>query len=259
MPDPILRGENKMRTDLADVDDGPVDGSEMVVKWQIRRNIVISLEVDTEALQVELPPEFTPTEVRPGIGLMFVGALEYWPGIFGQGSPGFNELFCAICVHPDLSMKMPAPRFCFYATTVYSGSADFCRVEAEHIHTPTHLVPSFDVRWAEDGTSAVASDEHGPIITMQDPQPAGTYKRHYNKTYGGAIQNGRWTGGALMKGPWEWDGWFYEHQKNGDWGSVHQHKFFGGIDVSRVRGMYRLFIAQPERIHIERFYAMRPM
>ena len=195
-----------MQTEVLDVDDRPIDGSEMVVKWRIKRNIVASLEVDTEALQAELPPQFTVTEVRPGIGLLFVGALQYWPGNFGPSSPGFNELFCAICVHPDLSMQMPAPRFCFYATTVYSASADFCRVEAEHVNTPTHLVPSFHVEWSEDGSSAVASDEHGPIITIRDTQLSRNYKRqvvwgqHYNKTKGGSIENGRWTGGALMKG-----------------------------------------------------------
>lgn len=253
-----------MITNKTPVDDSPVGGAAMTVKWPLTRHLMLMLEADTDALQPEVPDEFTILEVRPGIGLLTLSILQYATDIFRPGSPSFHELVGVVSVLPDLSIDMPPPSFSFYPISVYSDSVDFCQTEYDRIHTPTYHVPSLDVQWSEDGASASASDERGHILTIKRLGEIGTFRsdviwgQHFNKTKGGAVVNGRWTGGVLLKGPWEWNGTLFEHQRDGDWGSVSPHHFYGNVDLSRVRGVYRSFVAEPLAPHVERFYEMKP-
>jgi len=254
-----------MAAEQLDVDDGPVGDAAMTIKWRLLNHLMVFLEIDTGAVEAEIPPNFTIVEPRPGIALLCIGVLQYRPGNFGPRSPIFHEVFSVVSVYPDLSIPMPTPRFSFYPISVYSDSPDFCRTEAEVLHTPTYLVPSLDVQWSDDRSSVSVRDKRGPIIEVRNTHRAPTFKRqviwgqHFNQTKGGCIVNERWTGGILLKGPWEWDGWVWEHQRDDEWGSVHPHHFFGNADVSCVRGLYRMLLAQPGAEHIERFYVMSPM
>jgi hypothetical protein len=247
------------------VTDEPVGGKAMTIKWRLSHNFLVFLEIDTEAVEPFLPRCLTPVEVRPGISLLCLGCLDYWPGHFRPDSPRFSESFCVVSVQPDLSIPMPNPRFSFYALSVYSDSPDFCRIENEHIYTPNYLVESFRIEWSPDGRSVAARDDQGPIMTLRNTnprvkfRPQVLYGQHFNDASGGAIVDGRWNKGSLHKGPWEWDGPVFEHQTQGDWGRVYPHHFFGGVDLSRIRGCYRQMIAEPGAISFERFYQMEPM
>jgi hypothetical protein len=130
-------------TERPRVTDEPVGGRAMTIKWRLSHNFLAFLEIDTEAVEPLLPRCLTLVEVRPGISLLSLGCLYYRPGIFRPDSPSFSEAFCVVSVQPDLSFRMPNPRFSFYALSVYSDSPDFCRIENEHIHTPNYLVESF--------------------------------------------------------------------------------------------------------------------
>src|SRR5579884_1894544 len=90
-------------------------GAPLVIHWRLTRHLFFTWEIDAEALDPVVPARLSLVEVRPGVALLSTGLLTYAAGHFGPGSPPFTELVTAAHVQPDLSLKMPVPRFCFCA------------------------------------------------------------------------------------------------------------------------------------------------
>lgn len=228
-------------------------GDPLVIEWHIEKHIMFSWEIDVEALDPFVPKELTPVEIRPGIGLFSVAALLYLPGQFYEKSPPFLELVSVAHVQPDLSVKMPMSRFAMHAISVYSDSPDFIKQEGEKLFTPTKLDPSLRASFSLACDGVDVSDEDGPIVSLRSTHPSPVYApdefwgQHYNDTHG------------LHFGIWEWDGWKFEHQAKGDAGKLHDHPFFKGMDLKRIRGCYRQMIPKPGEKAVERFYRVRKL
>ncbi|MFT3699915.1 MAG: hypothetical protein QM831_42620 [Kofleriaceae bacterium] len=234
---------------FASVGDDP-----LVIEWHVQRHIMFTFEIDMAAIEKMVPPELEAIEVRPGIGLYSVATLLYQPNQFYANSPPFLELVSVIHVQSDLSVKMPLSRFAMHAISVYSDSPDFIKQEAEKLFTPTTLDPSLEFTWTENWDGVTARDKDGPIITMQNTHPNPEYKpdelwgQHYNDTHG------------LHFGVWEWDGVKCEHmQRGGNAATFHEHPFYKGMDISRIRGTYRQMIPKPGSTATERFYRTRQL
>jgi hypothetical protein len=230
-------------------------GARRVVHWHIRRHLFFTWEVDFDALERLVPKSLEVIELRPGIGLMSTGVVEYEPGHFGPSSPVFYEVVSVIHVQPDLSFKMPVPRFAFYAMMVYSESPDFVELEARVVRTPTTLVSSLKVQFTEDGQGADAWDNNGPILSFRNTGPKDDFT--HAEFYGQHLTD---RSGAFEMGSWEWDGLRIEHMKpGGAENKIHQHPHFKGLDASRVRGTYRQMIGQPQGDLNERFFDPLPL
>lgn len=225
----------------------------MVVRWEITHHMMMVFEIDTDAVEEVLPEELDPVEVVPGISLLNVATLNYAPGNFGSGSAPFSEIVAVIATHPDLTLRMPVPRFTFYDLSIFSDSIDFVEGERRTISTPTELSPGLQVEFRHDGLEAKVSDASGPICLFRNssPEPP-TYRptyiwgQHYNDTRG-----------FLVVGPWQWEGEMWEHQKQGTWGELYPHPFFKGLDISAVRRCYMQLFARPNALAIERFYEIK--
>jgi|GEM_PF-2290034 len=229
------------------------DGRELLLEWRIHSHIFTSFEIDYDAVTPLVPDALEVVELRPGVAVFSVGVLSYESDHFYEGSPEFDELVSAVHVAPDLSVKMPMPTMSFFATQVYCNSPDFVEQEGRTIFTPSEHVPSLKVAYSDQGWSADVSDGEGSIFSVKNVHPDPVFKdtemwgQHFTNTKG------------LQQGIWEWDGRKFEHMKRNDDWTLHQHRAFGGVDVSAVKGLYRQMILEPSTRCMERFYGMRKL
>ncbi|MEO6419485.1 MAG: hypothetical protein ABIP39_08775 [Polyangiaceae bacterium] len=226
-------------------------GSPLVIHWKLTKHLFFTWEVDSDALQSVIHESVDLVEVRPGIALLSTGVLQYEAGQFSPSSPPFIELVTVAHVQPDLSVKMPVPRFTFQSISVYSDSPEFVEQEGRLLFTPTELVPSLTAVYADDGLGVDVSDARGPILTLRNTQPEVSFSATEFHGQHFTVKDG------LQIGIWQWDGVRFEHMKRGDAGKLHPHPHFKSIDLKRVRSCYRQMMGKPAVACNERFYAMK--
>jgi hypothetical protein len=223
-------------------------GAPLTLHWRVRKQLLYLWEIDVEALTPAVPAFLDLLEVRPGRGLLAVEVLHYHTDHFRPGYREFLEIVLTAAVQPDLSVKMPVPRFCMHAISVYSDSPEFVQQEAELLFTPTELVPGLRFAFSDDGCGADIYDAEAPILSMKnthaapDFAPKVLFGQYYTNTRG------------LELGLWRWEGEMFEHMKSGDSGKLYPHAFWKGIDIRRVRGCYRQMIARPGSTSSVRFF-----
>ncbi len=216
--------------------------------WRVRKQLMYLYEIDADALIPHVPPSLELVEARPGVGLVAVELLHYHTDHFRPGYPEFYEMVVTAAVQPDLSLKMPMPRFCMHAISVISDSQEFVDGEGDLIKTPTVLVPKLRMEFTPDGASADVFDGDRPIITCRNTAGVAPYApkelwgQYYTNTAG------------LQHGAWHWQGEMFEHQKRGDFGTFHPHAMWNGLDITRIRGCYRQMMAKPDLTTNVRFY-----
>jgi hypothetical protein len=228
------------------------DGRPLLVTWHIDRHLFYTFEIDTEEAERIVPPQLQVVELRPGIALMSVGVLRYIAGHFYENSPAFNELVGAIHVSPDLGTDMPVPNMTFNSFSVLSDSPDFVAQEGHTLYTPTrHVQLRFEFTADELGVNA--SDEGGAILSMPSahPEPRWVHKemwgQHFTNTRG------------LQHCIWQWDGRLFEHQRRLPGWKLFPHPFWAGLNVQRVRALYRTMVLEPATVCHERFFSMKPL
>ena len=227
---------------------------EPVVEWNITHHVMLALEIATAEAEALLPDSVTPVEVRPGVALMHLAALRFAPDNVGPGSAPFGEVAMMVLVEPNLNLQMPNPRLAMHVLRVRSESEGFVNHrERKTLFTPTQLQSDLVVAFAEDGMSVALSDGHGPIAEMKNShpnprlRPREMWGQHFNHTQG-----------IVYGGPWHWEGMLFEHQRRKDWGQLHPHPLFEGINTDRVRACYRGFFASAGHPIRERFYPVSP-
>ena len=225
----------------------------LTLLWRVKKQVMYLYEIDADAVASLVPPRLDLVEVRPGIALLAIEALHYHTDHFRPGYPEFLEAVLTCAVQPDLSRKMPVPRFCMHAISVISESPEFCEQEGRLLFTPTELVPGLRMTFSEDGASCDMFDGDQPIAHCRNTSRAVRYQR--KTLYGQYYTN---TNG-LQHGLWRWDGEVHEHQTAGDFGKLSPHPFFKGIDLSRIRGCYRQMMAKPDLQTDVRFYHVGPI
>ena len=94
-------------------------------EWAFDYDIFFFIEVPTASIKHKLPRLIKPVEPRPGISLIGFGLHRFIPGNLDGKLPALAEVNCSIVVQPNLSLKMPIPRFSFYVLYVASSNADF--------------------------------------------------------------------------------------------------------------------------------------
>jgi hypothetical protein len=229
------------------------DGRPQILDWRINRQLFYSFEIDTEAVEGALPAMLSPVELRPGVSVMSVGVLRFEPGHFGPRSPQFHEVYVAIHVPPDLSVKMPLPVMNLFATSVFTDSPEFVAQEDHTVYAPARYVPSMEVIFSVDGLAVHVSDERGPMLSLVNTHPGPVFRRaelwgqHYTNTRG------------LHNGVWEWEGSRFDQMRPARSWRLYRHALFEGIDVGCVRRCYRQMLLEPGAIAHERFFAMRAL
>lgn len=213
------------------------------IRWHFDFQMSFLFEIDVAAIDRRLPSGCYPLEVRPGVGLMLIGAQRAPAGNLGQ-LPPFMELDWTIAVQPDLSRDMPTPRFAFAQGAMVSECADF----AEHAFQVDKLIsahlPSLRGTFDDEAMSVAFVDDSGPILSMSSTHTMAPV--FHERTYWGQ-QTTRLADGTWSQA-WSWTGAVFEHQQG--YGrrvaEVHQHPIFDGIDVRGIgERCYMQMIARP--------------
>ncbi len=230
------------------------DKGEKLVEWRINHHLFITFEADTPALEHLIPEQLEIIEVRPNVSLLSIGLLQFEAGLFGPDSPQFNEIAAMVQVAPDLSARMPTmPRMSFFDFSVYSNSREFVELDQQVIYAPVYHIPSLKVEFTPDSFGATVRDDHGPILSFRNSHPDPEFSHGEFWGYHFTNMNG------LQKGISDRRGSRCEHMKPAKDFTLHDHPFFQGLDVNKVRRCYRQMMLEPGTICRERFYAMQRM
>jgi len=213
------------------------------VLWHFDFQLTFLFEIDVAAIEKKLPRGSYPLEVRPGVGLLLVGAQRAPAGNLGD-MPAFQEVDWTIAVQPDLSRDMPTPRFAFAQGFLASANPQF----AHHAHRVdkmiTDHVPSLRGSFHEESLSVDFADERGPIMAMRSTHrmpPVFTPRTFWGQQTT-TLDDGTWSQA------WSWSGLVFEHQQGyGQQAAVfHQHPMFDGIDVSGIGDQcYMQIVSKP--------------
>jgi hypothetical protein len=224
-----------------------------ILDWRVLDQRFFSFEVALGAITSLVPDLLELVELRPGVGLVSVGWLRFAAGQFGPDSPEFDEVFCAIHVHPDLSVRMPAPRTAFLVHRMCSNSEDLIRVDQELIAAPATWDPSLRVTVADGGAHVHGCSDAGPIFDFRVTavgafEPASFWGQHFTARDVAAP-------GGLRCGAWQWQGVRADQMEPRNASRLHPHPLFGALDVRAASRPYRQMTKGPG-VAAERFFPM---
>lgn len=218
-----------------------------VLDWMVSDQRFFSFEIDLDAVERHVPDRLTAVELRPNIGLVSLGWLQFSAGNFGPGSEPFDEVFFGIHVHPDLSFAMPQPpKVAVLVHHMWTTSPQLVRADDEHIHAPCAHEPTLAARVVDGNVELVARDK--PIARLATRQ-SHTFDESMFWGQMFTTRDGFWTGA------WQWEGVRDDRMERANSSALIQHDFFAGIDVTSARP-YRQMTKGPGIAH-ERFFAMR--
>jgi len=209
-----------------------------LIHWKLKNQLLYLFEVDTDALAPLVPPNMEAVEVRPGCSLFGIECLHYQPGHFGPDYPEFDELVLAVPVQPNLGVRMPVPKYCIQGAQVWSNSAEFIDQECRPLFANSVHAPDLRFELTPDGTGCDVLEGDQLVLTLRNTNPTPTYEV---KTMWGQFYVDV---GGFAQGIWRWQGEVSEHMKRGAGGTFHEHRFFRGLDLSRIRGCYRQMAAR---------------
>jgi hypothetical protein len=240
----------------AGVDFGPdglevVAGRDRVVRFHIERHFMFVFEIESEALRPYLWDGLVLKEVVPGISLLHLACLRYFPGNFGPDSGNFYELVLLSPVMADLTVEMPTPWFAFLPLNIGSDSHDFVRHDGEVLRLPTRHMPGLELSFDPDGLGVRAEDDEGPIFELRNTLPEPRFE--HTVLWGQHLPAKH---GRQFFGIWEWDGLLNQHQSKAESpGKLYPHSYFRGIDVQgAIQDCYMQMTLKPGEEAFERFW-----
>lgn len=235
-----------------------IEDMPLIIDWDLRHQMAFVYELPTASVVKSLPPGILPVEARPGVSLMFLGYNDYNPGnlIDGITQPAFVEITRFFIVQPDLSIDMPMPRFTFFVDRIASDNSAFIQQEMDVLHLPTYFSPSLTVETNDGRTNAFAKDEFGSIQSLINTHPSPVYRddSFFGQYY--TLQ-----GDELWFGVFYWSGKACIHQRPGDAGGIHDHRFLtespSQIAPTVIGDPYLQIITTFDQPLTQRFYQPR--
>lgn len=241
------------------VDAPYVEDMELFISWRHRHMMAFVYEVDTSAVEPLLPPGIHPVEARPGVSMLFVSMNDYMPTgnfIDGVELPAFQEVTRCVVVQPDLSIKMPIPRFTFFVLQIGSNHQGFIQQEKDWLHLPTTYSPSLRTETNATGTEIWVRDDDGPIQHLRNTHPTPVFR---NESFFGQYYTAEQ--GRLYFGVWSWRAIACIHQRQGDAGGIFAHPFLTGVQPKlspdALLGPYQQVITRLGHPSEQRFYRPR--
>jgi hypothetical protein len=227
-----------------------VGSAQLTLRWRLRKQTIYLYEIDTSAVAALVPEPLSIVEVRPGIALLMVECLHYYPGHFRADAPESFELVIAVPIEPDLSIDMPLARLNLHIVSVITSSLDFVENESRAFNSPIVHAPELRMEFSDDGTCVDAFDGATPIVRQRNTNPKIAYEAKvlWGLTYTNTD--------GVQRGIFRWEGQVFEHMKRGDYGSLHAHSVFAGIDLGKIRGCHRqmMAMAKPDLVTDVRYY-----
>ncbi len=235
-----------------------IEDMPLIIDWNIRHQLAFVFEINTAIIRSLLPKGIEPFEARPGVGLMFLGYNDYYPGnlINGIEQPRFDEVTRFFMVQPDLSIDMPMPRFTFFVHRIGSNNQNFIDQEISRLHLPSFYAEDLIVETHSDKTGGMARTAGGPIQEWKNTNPD---PRYYEDSFYGqyfTLQNNE-----LWFGVWFWAGDVCTHQHPGDGGRIFHHPFLDDLEKTiqpeHVGNSYMQLITAFDKPLVQRFFEPR--
>lgn len=135
--------------------------------WRTDYEYYILVEMPLEYLSAKLPKWIKPIELRPGIGLLGIGAICFLEGNLHGKLPVVYEISLSIVVQPLLGSKMPVPRMAVYTFNITADNAAMLEY-ANNIDKFSYYSPNnFRVLANDSFSTYECSDDKGPIISFK--------------------------------------------------------------------------------------------
>jgi hypothetical protein len=217
-----------------------LNNREGLLIWKFDFALSTLFEIETEAVEHLVPKGLTPMQSAPGMSLISLTALNFPAGALG-GLPEFQELIYGIIVPPDLSRGVP--KFAHHILSLGSTCKEHLEHSAEYYKLPVSDRFS-NVAIGRDPHTVEFEDANGPILTMQNIHPTPVYT-NADLYFQAFVEDN----GDLYVADLHMQGGLFEHQQQGDGGTLYPHPFFRGLGLDDAEPTaYLQMCSQPDRI-----------
>lgn len=198
-------------------------------EWAFDYDIFFFIEVPTATIKDKLPRLIKPVEPRPGVSLIGFGLHRFVPGNLNGKLPALAEVNCSVLVQPNLSVKMPIPRFSFYVLYLASSCDDFMEYATTVDKMPAYCSSNLQCIISDDGTEVTCKDDNGIMFELKNTLPQPKYTPDTISGQAFTCANGE----DLYCTPFKWRGTLCEHQHSSkNFGKVYNHPSLEGISLS---------------------------
>lgn len=224
--------------------------------WHYDFGIACSFEIPTKEVRDHLPGPFRPFEVRPGVSVLSLNAVNFKAGNYNFAEE-FQECTIAINVVADLFMAGQVPRYAVFPISLGASSEGFYSDSYNTDKLPFYKQP-LDIRFNREKIEAECFDKDGGLIfRVQNVHPAPRYEVAEE-----FFQVFAESGGQLYHGAVTLEGERFEHQrKAGAAGVLNDHAIFKGIDVGKIdtKNSYIQIFSPPRTDGMQVYYRLKEL
>lgn len=224
--------------------------------WHYDFGIACSFEIPTKEVQHHLPGPVRAFEVRPGVSVLSLNAVNFRAGNH-HFAEQFQEVTIAINVVADLFLAGMVPRYAIYPINLGASTAGFYSDSYNTDKLPFYQQP-LDIRFDREAIHAQCFDEQGDLIfeiRNIHPEPKFDMAEEFFQVFAQYE-------GAMYHGAVTLESERYEHQKKlGSAGSICEHPIFRGVNVSAIdpRNSYMQIFSPPQTEGRQVYYRLQEM
>lgn len=224
--------------------------------WHYDFGLACSFEIPTKEVQDHLPGPFRPFEVRPGVSVLSLNAVNFRSGNHNFPEE-FQEVTIAINVVADLFLAGTVPRYAIYPLNLGASTAGFYSDSYNTDKLPFYQEP-LDIRIDRDAIQAECRDEEGNLIfeiRNLHTEPKYDMAEEFFQVF---VEHE----GALYHGAVTLESERYEHQKKlGAVGTLCNHPIFRGLDVDTIdtKNSYMQIFSPPQTDGTQVYYRLQKM
>jgi hypothetical protein len=224
--------------------------------WYYDFGIACSFEIPTKEVKDHLPGPLRPFEVRPGVSVLSLNAVNFRAGNYNFPEE-FQEVTIAINVVADLFMAGTVPRYAIYPLNLGASTAGFFSDSYNTDKLPFYQQP-LDIRFDREAIHAQCYDQSGELIfEIKNIHPSPKYDMAEEFFQVFAQYDGDFYHGAVTL-----ESERYEHQKKlGSAGTLRPHAIFKGLNVGAIdtKNSYIQIFSPPHTDGKQVYYRLQPM
>jgi hypothetical protein len=215
------------------------------IRWTFDFDLFFLFEIDVTGITLPMPKGVYPLEHRPGVSLVGVSLELGLAGALDGTVGAFTEINWCVIVEPDLSRRMPIPRYSVVTGKVGSDNEAFLKHAAEVDRLPIFRPKNLRYSVDRDACSAYAEDDDGPILRLFNTSPDPIFVPRVHWVQLRSREGGEWFQ-ALS-----WTGEACEHGHNHLGGELFPHPFFEGVDTRGLGDRCYLQMVSKPRARID--------
>lgn len=224
--------------------------------WHFDFGMACSFEIPTKEVQEHLPRPFRPFEVRPGVSVLSLNAINCSAGNYNFPQE-FQEITIAVNVVADLFLAGAVPRYAIFPINMGASTVDFF-ADAYNADKLPFYQQALDIRLDRQLLQAACYDQLGqPIFEIHNVHPEPKFE-----TAEEFFQVFTQFDGGLYHGAVTLESQRCEHQKKlGSAGALFQHPIFKGINVSAIdtRNSYMQIFTPSHTQGKQVYFRLQPM